>query len=140
MSADLNLVLLIGRVGKDPEYGMVGERRYAKFSLATSRYWMDKPSGKWNSKTQWHSISVWGYVVDALERLGIKKGDLVHVSGSIEYSKYKRDDGNIVNLTTINCNEVKLLRRQEEGMGNVSGDKLDSVDDVVFDENEEDPF
>ena len=47
MSGSLNKVLLIGRLGADPEIKqMVNGKNVARFSLATSQTWKDKNTGE----------------------------------------------------------------------------------------------
>jgi len=57
----MNLVILEGRLGKDPEltYTQAGNARCV-FSLATSEKYKDKNTGEWAEKTEWHNIVIWG--------------------------------------------------------------------------------
>ena len=59
MAGSLNKVLLIGRLGADPEIKqMVNGKSVARLSLATSQSWKDKNSGEKKEKTEWHRIVV----------------------------------------------------------------------------------
>ncbi len=59
MAGSLNKVLLIGRLGADPEIKqMVNGKNVARLSLATSQSWKDKNTGEKKEKTEWHRIVV----------------------------------------------------------------------------------
>ena len=59
MAGSLNKVLLIGRLGADPEIKqMVNGKSVARLSLATSQSWKDKNTGEKKEKTEWHRVVV----------------------------------------------------------------------------------
>ena len=59
MAGSLNKVLLIGRLGADPEIKqMVNGKNVARLSLATSQSWKDKSSGEGIEKTEWHRVVI----------------------------------------------------------------------------------
>ena len=60
----LNKVMLIGRLGQDPELKYTpGGAAVCNFSIATSESWTDK-SGQKQEKTEWHRIVVWGKLAE----------------------------------------------------------------------------
>ena len=59
MAGSLNKVLLIGRLGADPEIKqMVNGKSVARLSLATSNTWKDKNTGEKKEKTEWHRVVI----------------------------------------------------------------------------------
>ena len=59
MAGSLNKVLLIGRLGADPEIKqMVNGKNVARLSIATSQSWKDKSSGERKEKTEWHRVVI----------------------------------------------------------------------------------
>lgn len=99
----LNQVNLIGRVGKEPEIKTFDSgSRVANFSLATSEKY------KGEEKTQWHNITVMGKTVDVVEKY-VKKGDLLHLTGKIEYRSWDDKDGNKKYITEILVFGVTML-------------------------------
>jgi single-strand DNA-binding protein len=87
----LNIVILTGRLGADPEVKETSQGgKFATLSLATNEKYKDK-DGEYKEKTQWHKITVWNS--NLAESLGkyIKKGDVVNVTGQIEYRSYETD-------------------------------------------------
>ena len=59
MAGSLNKVLLIGRLGNDPEVKqMQNGKSVARLSVATSENWKDKNSGEKKEKTEWHRVVI----------------------------------------------------------------------------------
>ena len=74
MAGSLNKVLLIGRLGADPEIKqMVNGKSVARLSLATSQSWKDKNSGEKKEKTEWHRIVVFNEGLVMLYNNTLKK-------------------------------------------------------------------
>ena len=63
MAGSINKVILLGRLGADPEIRVSQDgKKIARFSLATSESWKDKNTNEKKEKTEWHKIvifSVW---------------------------------------------------------------------------------
>ncbi len=111
-----NRVILIGRAGQDIDVRFTpGGTKVAKFSLATSRSYMDS-QGNWQEKTEWHNIALWGRLADKGERV-VKKGNLYFVEGSIEYSSWEDSSGNKRYKTEIRAlTLIPLTPRSAEAM------------------------
>ena len=115
MSRSLNKVMLIGNVGDDPDVRTTSSGTpVAKMSLATSRQWTNK-DGSEQEKTEWHRLTVWGKLVDVVERY-VKKGDRLYVEGRIEYSE-SESDGQKKYWTNINVLEMVMLGGATGGGG-----------------------
>ena len=107
MSRSLNKIMLIGNVGDDPDVRTTPSGTpVAKMSLATSRQWTKKDGSK-QEKTEWHRLTVWGKLVDVVERY-VKKGDRLYVEGRIEYSE-SESDGQKRYWTNVNVFEMVML-------------------------------
>ena len=107
MSRSLNKVMLIGNVGNDPDVRTTSSGTpIANMSLATTRTWKDG-SGEQKEKTEWHRLTVWGKLVDVVERY-VKKGDRLYVEGRIEYSE-SESDGQKKYWTDVNVFEMLML-------------------------------
>ena len=75
MAGSLNKVLLIGRLGADPEIKqMVNGKSVARLSLATSQSWKDKNTGEKKEKTEWHRIVVFNEGLSECSSTILKKG------------------------------------------------------------------
>jgi len=90
MAGSLNKVLLIGRLGADPEIKqMVNGKSVARLSLATSQSWKDKTSGEKKEKTEWHRIVVFNEGLVNVVQQYLKKGAQIYVEGQITTRKWK---------------------------------------------------
>ena len=90
MAGSLNKVLLIGRLGADPEIKqMVNGKSVARLSLATSQSWKDKNTGEKKEKTEWHRIVVFNEGLVSVVQQYLKKGAQIYVEGQISTRKWK---------------------------------------------------
>ena len=90
MAGSLNKVLLIGRLGADPEIKqMVNGKSVARLSLATSQSWKDKNTGEKKEKTEWHRIVVFNDGLVNVVQQYIKKGAQVYIEGQLSTRKWK---------------------------------------------------
>ena len=90
MAGSLNKVLLIGRLGADPEIKqMVNGKSVARLSLATSQTWKDKNTGEKKEKTEWHRIVVFNEGLVNVVQQYLKKGAQVYVEGQLSTRKWK---------------------------------------------------
>ena len=90
MAGSLNKVLLIGRLGADPEIKqMVNGKSVARLSLATSQSWKDKNTGEKKEKTEWHRIVVFNEGLVNVVKQYLKKGAQIYVEGQLSTRKWK---------------------------------------------------
>ena len=90
MAGSLNKVLLIGRLGADPEIKeMVNGKSVARLSLATSQSWKDKNTGEKKEKTEWHRIVVFNEGLVNVVKQYLKKGAQIYVEGQISTRKWR---------------------------------------------------
>ena len=107
--AGINKVILIGRLGQDPEVRyMTDGTAVANFSIATSEEWKDRDSGERRERTEWHRIVAW-------RRLGeicgeyLSKGRQVYVEGRLQTRSWDDRDGNKRYTTEIVASDVQFL-------------------------------
>jgi single-strand DNA-binding protein len=90
MAGSLNKVLLIGRLGADPEIKqMVNGKSVARLSVATSQSWKDKSSGERKEKTEWHRVVIFNEGLVGVVQQYLKKGANVYIEGAITTRKWK---------------------------------------------------
>ena len=90
MAGSLNKVLLIGRLGADPEIKqMVNGKSVARMSLATSQSWKDKNTGEKKEKTEWHRVVVFNEGLVNVVQQYLKKGAQIYVEGQLTTRKWK---------------------------------------------------
>jgi len=112
----LNKVMLIGRLGKDPEvrYTQNGTP-VASFSLATSEKWKDN-SGNPQEKTEWHNIVIWSKLAEVAKRF-LSKGVPVYLEGKLTTRKWQDQGGANRYTTEVVCNKIVLLGGRRNGEG-----------------------
>lgn len=101
-----NSVQLIGRPGSDPEVKKVGNRKIARFSIATNDYFYND-NHELERGTSWHNIIAWGKTAEQAEKL-IKKGKRIALEGRLRTRIYERD-GKRNYFTEITMNEFLLI-------------------------------
>ena len=90
MAGSVNKVLLIGRLGADPEIKqMVNGKSVARLNLATSQSWKDKNTGEKKEKTEWHRIVVFNEGLVNVVQQYLKKGAQIYVEGQLSTRKWK---------------------------------------------------
>ncbi len=100
MSGSMNKVILVGRLGSDPEVKMMSSGdKVANFSLATSETWKDK-GGEKQERTEWHRIVIFGKIADVCERY-LRKGSLILVEGKLRTRKWQGNDGQDRYMTEV---------------------------------------
>ncbi|QPK65349.1 single-stranded DNA-binding protein [Methylomonas sp. LL1] len=115
----LNKVMLIGRLGADPEIRyMPSGDPIATLNLATSRRWKDRNSGERKEETEWHRVTFFGPVAKVCGEY-LKKGSQVYVEGRIKTDKYQKD-GVDVYRTGIIGEQMNMLDSRSGGTANYS--------------------
>jgi len=102
-----NSVQLIGRLGKDPEVKVFGEKKKATFSIATSDSYKNQ-KGEKVEDTQWHNIVIWGKLAGVAEKY-LKKGAEVAIEGKLVHRIYETDKGEKKFFTEVNVNDLVML-------------------------------
>lgn len=110
----LNKVILIGRLGKDPETRfMPNGEAVCNFSVATSEAWNDR---NWQrvERTEWHNITMYRRLAEIAGQY-LKKGSQVYLEGKIQTRKYQGKDGVERTAYDIIVNEMKMLGGGSDG-------------------------
>lgn len=105
----VNKVILIGRVGKDPEtrYMPNGEA-VSNLTLATSEKWKDKGTGEQKELTEWHRLVFFNKTAEVVGEY-VKKGSLIYVEGKLQTRKWTNNDGVDQYTTEIKCHNIQML-------------------------------
>ncbi|MBF0523616.1 MAG: single-stranded DNA-binding protein [Deltaproteobacteria bacterium] len=98
MGKGLNKVMIIGRLGKDPEvrYTTAGTA-VASFTVATDESWTNK-EGQREERTEWHRIVAWGKLGETCGKY-LTKGKLVYLEGRLQTRDWT-DQNNVKRYTT----------------------------------------
>ena len=117
MAGTVNKVILVGRLGKDPELRSIPSgTSVAKFSLATDERFTDK-AGEKQERTEWHNVVVWGKLAEICGQY-LRKGKLVYIEGSIRTDSWDDKETGVKKYRTeIIANTMQMLDKKgdEEG-------------------------
>ena len=115
--AGINKVILIGRLGSDPEvrYTPSGVA-VANFNIATSEEWKDKDSGEKRERTEWHRIVAWRRLGEICEEYP-SKGKQVYVEGRLQTRDWEDKDGIKRYTTEIVANQMLMLGSRDSSDG-----------------------
>jgi len=146
MAGTVNKVILIGRLGKDPEIRSTPSgTSVAKFSIATDDRWTDK-SGEKQERTEWHNIVAWGKLAEICGQY-LRKGKLVYIDGSIRTESWDdKESGQKKYKTTIVADNMQMLDKKgdDEGGGSYAGARKSATTSPgsapQMEEDEEVPF
>ena len=141
MAGSLNKVLLIGRLGADPEVKqMVNGKSVARLSLATSQSWKDKNTGEKKEKTEWHRIVVFNEGLVNVVQQYLKKGAQIYVEGQLSTRKWKDEQSGQDKYSTeilIQGYNSSLTMLGSGGQGSISSqDNKQNFDDSSMPQNE----
>ena len=105
----MNKVILIGRVGADPEVRyMANGNAVANIRLATNDGYKDKNTGDFIESTEWHRVICFNKLGEIVNQY-VKKGRLVYIEGRIRTNKWQDKSGQDRYTTEIVANDMQLL-------------------------------
>ena len=124
----VNKVMLIGRLGKDPEVrAMENGKKVANFPLATDDSYKDK-EGNRVDRTDWHNIVFWGPQAEIVERF-LTKGKLVYIEGKLKTRSFEHE-GHARYVTEVLGSQLTMLgsnNNQDQQPANIH-----QTDDLPF--------
>ncbi|MEW5974711.1 MAG: single-stranded DNA-binding protein [Acidobacteriota bacterium] len=113
MAGSVNKVILIGRLGKDPEVKYTqGGTPIARFSIATDEVWKDQ-SGEKQQKTEWHNIVAWSKLAEICGQY-LAKGKQVYIEGRLQTRSWEDKEGNKRYTTEVRADQMVMLGRADE--------------------------
>jgi len=111
----VNKVILVGRLGKDPEVRYTGGgQAVANFTMATDYSYKDR-NGERQKRTEWHRIVAWRKLAEIVQQY-LKKGSLIYIEGRIETREWQDKEGQKRYTTEIIANEMRMLGGKGDGM------------------------
>ncbi|MBE7413415.1 MAG: single-stranded DNA-binding protein [Leptospiraceae bacterium] len=120
MANDLNRVVLIGRLTRDPEFKIIGQSSVVNFSLANNRIYVS--NGEKREETHFFDCEAWGKLADILKQYA-KKGKQVAIEGRLKQSTWDTPEGKKASKVRIHVENCQLLG----GISESSSEKSTSV-------------
>lgn len=118
----MNLVILRGRLGRDPETSYTANgTAITRFSLATSKRYTDR-MGQKQEKTEWHRVVVWDKLAEIAAQY-LSKGREALITGELQTRQYQDKDGQPRTVTEVHARDLELIggraggESAEEGAG-----------------------
>ena len=129
----MNKVILIGRLGKEPEmtYTPSGSA-VTKFSLATDRRWKDKSTGEIKNDTTWFNVVAWERLAETCNQY-LHKGHKVYIEGRFVSREYTDKDGNKRTAFDVVISEMEMLEsKPKDGPASGAGEAPSGDNDFPF--------
>ena len=115
MARGLNKVMLIGRLGADPEIRYTADSKaIANANVATTDSWRDKVSGEQQERTEWHRVVFFNRLAEIVEQY-LHKGSQVYIEGRLQTRKWQDREGNDRYTTEIVANDMQMLGARAGG-------------------------
>ena len=131
MSKSLNKVMIIGRLGRDPEMRYTPSGRpVTTFSVATDRNW-NTSDGERRSETEWFNIVAWSNLAEICKQY-LTKGQLVYVEGRLQSRRWEDQEGNKRTSVEIVANEMIMLSDRRESNNNPEQAATEAEDEFPF--------
>ncbi len=144
----VNKVILVGRLGKDPEVRhLENGMTVANFSMATSETYKDRVTGEKREQTEWHNVVFWRGLAEVAEKY-LKKGDMIYTEGKLRTRSWEKDGvtryttdivsdrmtmlGGGDNLGGNMITQENTLQQQPDLSSNTPAPAEDASDDLPF--------
>lgn len=117
----VNKVILIGRLGKDPEVrNLENGVAVANFTMATSESYKDRTTGEKKETTEWHNVVLWRGLAEVSQKY-LHKGDLVYIEGKLRTRSWEKE-GVTRYTTEIVADNMTMLGSRSGAGSNASPD------------------
>jgi single-strand DNA-binding protein len=140
MAGSVNKVILVGRLGQDPEVRFTqGGTAVANLRIATDETWKDQ-NGERQQRTEWHTVVLWRRLAEICGQY-LSKGRLVYIEGKLQTRSWQDREGNKRYSTEVQADNMVMLggRSEEEQAPPVAqpavaaaSDSGTSDDDIPF--------
>jgi len=131
MARGLNKVMLIGRLGHDPEMRYTPSGKpLTKFQMAVNRSWTSADSEK-KTETEWFTIVSWGKLAEICNQY-LKKGRQVYIEGRLHTRNWKDEEGANHSSVEVVAQEMIMLGGSTEEDEADQSEKPTPEDDYPF--------
>jgi len=126
---NLNKVVLIGRLGQDPEKKLLPSGdKVVNVSFATSEKFNDRAGVK-QERTEWHNVVLWNDLADLAERY-LRQGSQCYVEGSLRTREWLDDKGNKRWSTEIHARTIQFLDSPYQDSSGFSTDPQPAKEEI----------
>jgi len=131
MTRGLNKVMLIGRLGQEPEmrYTPAG-RPLTNLQVAVNRSWKSS-DGEKKTETEWFNIVAWGKLAEICNQY-LSKGQQVYIEGRLHTRQWQDDEGNNHSSVEVIAQEMLMLDSKSGEQDTELSEGLPSEDEYPF--------
>lgn len=131
MTRGLNKVMLIGRLGQEPEMRYTPSGRpLTKFQLATNRSWKSA-DGEKKTETEWFNVVAWGKLAEICNQY-LSKGQQVYIEGRLHTRQWQDEEGGNHSSVEVIAKEMLMLNSKSEEQDSESKEGILSGDEYPF--------
>ena len=113
MSRGLNKVMIIGKLGRNPEMRYTPSGKpVTSFSVATNRSWTNA-EGERREDTEWFNVVAWGNLAEICKQY-LTKNQQVYVEGRLQTRGWEDQDGKKHYRTELVANEMIILGERKD--------------------------
>jgi single-strand DNA-binding protein len=124
MSRGLNKIMIIGRLGRDPEMRYTPSGRpVTSFTVATSRMW-NTSEGERRVETEWFNVVAWSNLAEICKQ-HLSKGQQVYIEGRLQTRNWDDSEGNKHTPIEIVANEMIILSERREAEGSSEAESIE---------------
>ena len=116
----VNKVVLIGRLGKDPEVRHLSDTSsVCNFTLATNESYKDR-QGNRVDQTEWHNITIWRPGLVGVAEKYLQKGKLIYLEGKLKTRAWDDKEGNKRYTTEVHVDQLQMLERSQDAGSSIA--------------------
>lgn len=124
MSRGLNKIMIIGRLGRDPEMRYTPSGKpVTSFTVATSRTW-NTSEGERRVETEWFNVVAWGNLAEICKQ-HLSKGQQVYIEGRLQTRNWDDSEGTKHTSIEIVANEMIMLSERRESEGSSESESVE---------------
>jgi single-strand DNA-binding protein len=125
----VNKVILVGRLGKDPEVrNLENGATVANFTVATSESYKDKTTGEKKEVTEWHNVVLWRGLAEIAQKY-LHKGDMIYIEGKLRTRSWEKEGVTRYTTEVIADNMTMLSTKGSSSSSNASYSPVESTAD-----------
>ena len=124
MARGVNKVIIVGRLGQDPDVRSITSGTVTNLSVATDESYKNK-SGEMVKQTEWHKVAMFGRLAEIAAEY-LRKGSQVYIEGKLRTRKWQDKSGQDRYTTEIIADQMQMLGGRGGGMGSGMDDAGES--------------
>lgn len=115
MASDINRVILVGRLTRDPELKATSNGSfYCRFTLASNRTFYKKDTNETRDEAGFFDCVAWGKLAEVISKY-VTKGRRIAVDGSLRFNSWEDSEGKKQSRVNIYVENFQFLEAKPQG-------------------------